>query len=249
MNEQLVFLISIQEIDAKIFSITEEIELLPDKLGAANARLNEINTAFEKVKDEFKKSEKKRKQKEGELEELQEKLNKLRAKSTEIKTNKEYEAHLKEIKTFEDNQDKIEEEILYIMETLDTLTMDKKKEESKFREEEENFKKEEKILAEEKQKLSSGMEGLKAKREELADRIDEELYAQYMSIKKGAGGVAVVETKNEVCFGCHTNIPPQLYNDIRTNQEIYTCYNCNRFLFYSVVEKPHEAEMNNNSSS
>ncbi|TNF52521.1 hypothetical protein EP227_07200, partial [bacterium] len=68
----------------------------------------------------------------------------------------------------------------------------------------------------------------------LIDKLDKELYQQYMTIMKSTGGVAVVQTQNEVCLGCHTNIPPQLYNDIRNTSDIYTCYHCNRFLYFSV---------------
>ncbi|HDZ61538.1 MAG TPA: hypothetical protein ENH40_00120, partial [Nitrospirae bacterium] len=40
--------------------------------------------------------------------------------------------------------------------------------------------------------------------------------------------------RKEICKGCNTNIPPQLYNDIRSNKDdIFTCYYCSRFLFYS----------------
>lgn len=238
LNEQLSLLINLQEIDSAILSIAEEIELLPNKLEKARARLKEINASFEKIKAEYEKSDKKKKQKEDELEEIQQKLNKFKAKSTEIKTNKEYEAHLKEIQTFENNKYQIEEEILSIMETLDALTRDLKKEETKFKKAEENFKQEEKILEEEKNKLYSKMEMYKIKRKDLVRKIDEEIYEKYMNLIKSAGGVAVVKTQSEVCLGCHTNIPPQLYNDIKNNQGIFTCYHCNRFLFYSLQANP-----------
>jgi predicted nucleic acid-binding Zn-ribbon protein len=46
------------------------------------------------------------------------------------------------------------------------------------------------------------------------------------------GGLAVVQAKNEICLGCNTNIPPQLYNDIKETGKTYTCYFCKRFLYY-----------------
>jgi predicted nucleic acid-binding Zn-ribbon protein len=232
LNEQLSLLISLQEIDSAILSIAEEIELLPNKLEKAKARLKEINTSFEKVNAEYEKSDKEKKQKEDGLEELQEKINKFKAKSKEIKTNKEYEAHLKEVQTFENNKYQIEEEILSIMETLDALAKDLKKEETRFKKSEENFKQEGKVLEERKNKLYSEMEMYKIKRKDLVKEINEEIYEKYMNIIKSAKGVAVVQTRDEVCLGCHTNIPPQLYNDIKNGEDIFTCYHCNRFLYY-----------------
>ncbi len=236
MNEQLKLLVDLQEIDTAILSIAEEIEALPNKLGKAKARLKEVNTSFEKNKAEYEKTDKKKKQKYDELEEMQEKISKLKAKGSEIKTNKEYEAHLKEIKTFEEKKYQIEEEILSIMEALDNLTKDMKKEEPKLKKAEEEFKQEEKTLEEEKNRLHSGMEAYKLKRKEIVRKIDEEIYEKYMSLTKSAAGLAVVETRNEVCLGCNTNIPPQLYNDIKEDKGIFTCYYCNRFLYYKERE-------------
>jgi predicted nucleic acid-binding Zn-ribbon protein len=233
LNEQLKLLISLQEIDSAILSIAEEIEGLPGRLEKHRATLKEVNASFEKIKAKYGELNKKKKQKYDGLEEAEDKVNKLKAKSSEIKTNKEYEAHLKEIKTFENNKGRIEEEILTIMEDLEALSKEIGKEETKFKKAEENFKQEEKALEEERNKLHSEMEMYKLKRKDIVRKIDGEIYEKYMNLIKSSGGVAVVQTQNEVCMGCHTNIPPQLYNDIKSNEDIFTCYYCNRFLFYS----------------
>lgn len=232
LNEQLRLLISLQEIDSAILSIAEEIELLPRKLEKSKAQLKEVGTSFEKVKARFEELNKNKKQKELGVEEIEDKINKLKAKSAEIKTNKEYEAYLKEIKTFENDKYQIEEEILSIMEALDSLTKGLKEEEIKLKKVEENFKQEEKLLEEEKNKLYSEMEMFKSKRRDIVRQVDEEIYGKYMTLIKSPGGVVVVRTENEVCLGCHTNIPPQLYNDIKNGNDIFVCCYCNRFLFY-----------------
>jgi len=55
------------------------------------------------------------------------------------------------------------------------------------------------------------------------------------------GGLAVVQVENEICLGCNTNIPPQLYNDIKETSKTYTCYYCKRFLYY---QEPPAADEN-----
>ncbi|MEK7308785.1 MAG: hypothetical protein AAB089_06920, partial [Nitrospirota bacterium] len=115
MNEQLKLLIGLQEIDSVILTIAEGIELLPNKLEKGRAILKEASAAFEKVKVKHDEANSRKKKKESDLEEIQGKINKLKSKGSEIKTNREYEAHLKEVKTFEDNKYQIEEEILSAM--------------------------------------------------------------------------------------------------------------------------------------
>ncbi len=238
MNEQLKLLMDVQETDTYIMSIAEEIDLLPGKLLKACNSLKDYKTSLDEVKANYERSDKKKKLKEDELEEVQEKIKKFKAKSTEIKTNKEYEAHLKEIQTFEDNKYKIEEETISIMEALEILSKDLKKDEMRFKEAEENFKQEERALEKKKNELYSRMEVYKIKRKEIVGKIDEKIYESYMNIIKSAGGVAVVQTNNEVCMGCYTNIPPQLYNDIKSTDKIFTCYNCNRYLYYLPQNEP-----------
>ncbi len=232
MDEQLKLLVGLQEIDSSILSIAEKIETLPKKLEQFKTSLKEANTSFQKVKEKYENLNKNKKDKEFELEEIQEKIDKLKSRSREIKTNKEYEAHLKEIEGLEKNKYLIEDNILSLMEDIEDLTKNLQKENLKVKKAEDDFKQHVKALEGEKKKLHSEMEMHKAKRKDLVARVDEETYAQYMNLLKRLGGLAVVPAKNEVCLGCNTNIPPQLYNDIKKNDDIYTCYYCKRFLYY-----------------
>jgi predicted nucleic acid-binding Zn-ribbon protein len=225
-------LIQLQKIDSALFSIKTEIEQLPVRLGSSRARLNEGKNACERIVTRYEKAEKEKRQKESELEEYEDKISKLKSKSTEVKTNKEYEAHLKEIRNFEVKKYNLEDEILSVMEVLDAITGEVDREKMKLREVEEQFQREERDLEDEKNRLNDEMGTYRKQREDLTAGIEKDLYDQYMSVLKRSGGLAVVQTKNEVCLGCHTNIPPQLFSDIRSSDGIFTCYHCNRFLFY-----------------
>ncbi|HCC69099.1 MAG TPA: hypothetical protein DEP99_04350 [Nitrospiraceae bacterium] len=238
MNEQLRLLVNLQEVDTAILSIVDKIEALPKKIEKAKAPLKDAYSAFEKVKIKYEELNRKKKQKEGELEEAQEKVKKLKARVSEIKTNKEYQAYLKEIERAEKEKYQIEDEIISAMETLDALTAELKKDEIEVKEAETAFAAEEKNLKEDKMVLHKDMEDYKAKRKEMVRIIDEEIYEKYMSLINSKSGLAVVQTKDEVCMGCHMNIPPQLYNDIKNNDSILACSHCNRILYYMVQKHP-----------
>lgn len=232
MNEQLRFLIELQEIDTIILSIADKIESLPAKLEQFKSPFKEANSSLQRARAQCEALIKNRKNKELEADELQEKINKLKSKTKEIKTNKEYEAFLKEIEGFEKEKFKIEDEILSMMESLETLTKNLQKEEVRVKKIEEELKHQEKAIEEEKAKHHAEMEMYKTKRKEFVAVIESDIYEQYMNLLKRSGGVAVVQTRNEICLGCNTNIPPQQYNDIKKNENIFTCYYCKRFLYY-----------------
>jgi len=55
-----------------------------------------------------------------------------------------------------------------------------------------------------------------------------------MTLLRDSGdGVAVTTARNELCSGCDMNIPPQLYVEIRKNEEILQCPQCRRILYAS----------------
>jgi len=232
LNEQLKYLIELQEIDSSILSIAEKIESLPGKLEQFKAPFKEANILLQKAKTQFEALGKGKKDREATAEELQEKINKLKNKGKEIKTNKEYEAYLKEIEGFEKEKYKIEDEILSTMENLEAFTKDMQKEELKVKKTEEEFRQKEKAFEEEKTKLHAEMETYKTKRKDFVAKIEVELYEQYMNLLKRSGGLAVVPAKKEVCLGCNTNIPPQQFNDIKKNDNIFNCYYCKRILYF-----------------
>ncbi|HDH06233.1 MAG TPA: hypothetical protein ENH01_11115 [Nitrospirae bacterium] len=231
MNEQLRLLVDLQEVDSSTLSLADKIELLPGKLERFKTPLEEASASFQKLKSKHEDFNKRKKNKDLELEEIQDRINKLRSRSSEIKTNKEYEAHLKEIEGFEKNKYKIEDEILSLMEDIENFTKNLQEEELKIRKAEDDFQKQEKMLEEEKRKLNAEMEIRKAKRKDFIAGIDKEIYGKYMTLLNRSG-LAVVPAKNEVCLGCNYNIPPQLYNDIKKNDGIYSCFYCKRFLYY-----------------
>ncbi len=45
-------------------------------------------------------------------------------------------------------------------------------------------------------------------------------------------GIAIAEARAESCSGCYMSIPPQVYVNVKKNESIITCPNCNRILYY-----------------
>lgn len=246
MNEQLKLLIELQALDTAIVSIADNMELLPRKLAQFEDPLKESRTLYESIKKKVETFNKKKHDKDLELDEVQDKIDKLKSRSSDIKTNKEYEAHRKEIEVFENNIHKIEDTILVLMEEIEAFEGEVQKEEEKVKKAEEDFKTQESLIEEKKNKLKSEIDMYKAKRNDFAARIDKDIYDQYMQKFDRLGGLAVVQVKNEICLGCNTNIPPQLYNDIKETGKTYTCYFCKRFLYY---QEPSPADENPQSTT
>lgn len=232
MNEQLELLKKLQDIDSVIISLADEIDRLSAKIGKDSILLKQAQSSYNSAKSKCDETVKKRKDKEQELQEIQDTIKKSQAKIAALKTNKEYEAHLKEVESFQKKTERVEEEILTIMVSSDALIKELKEEKVKLGKAEEECKKDEDIIDNEKKKLLSDMEEYKSKRTEFTNKIDTENYEIYMNLLKKHGRTAVAEAEDEMCLGCNTNIPPQLYNEVKENQKIINCFYCYRFLYY-----------------
>jgi len=232
VQENIKLLVALQEIDSTIFREKNIIDSMPSKLMSAEQSFKEILSLYDRQKQKHELLEKKKKDREREVEDINERLKKIKERTSEIKTNKEYQAHLKEIETIEKERYKIEDEILSIMEAMEAAAKELKAEDIKVKAEKdkvEAFKKEiDREIAEAEKELSE----LKAKRTEIVKTIDPETYTDYMAILELGGGLAVVEARDEICQGCNMNIPPQMFVEIKKDEDIIQCLQCRRILYW-----------------
>jgi predicted nucleic acid-binding Zn-ribbon protein len=232
LNEQLDRLIKLQQIDLKLRAINHVIEEFPSRMAAAELPLRESQVHLGNSKQKLETFEKKKRDKERELEDVDNKISKLKARTVEIKTNKEYQALLKEIESFEKQRSDREDEILLVMEESDTASKQIKAEEAKFRTARDKVEAFKKKLGDEKSEVEKELLTIKEERTQIAQTVDKEIYELYMSLMEACNGIAVTEAREEICQGCNMNIPPQLFVEIKKNEEIISCPQCRRLLYF-----------------
>jgi predicted nucleic acid-binding Zn-ribbon protein len=233
VNEQLEHLVKLQELDSRIISLSRRIRAIPEKKQA------EAN--LDAQKKNVQGAEKKKKDKEMELEENNERIGKLRDRTAQIKDNKAYTAHLKEIDAAEKHSYEIEDSILELMEEIETENTRVGTAEEELtgkKQEAEALRKE---LDAEVKEATGKLEVMKAGRAEHVEKLNKGLYDEYMNLLTSLDGLAVTEAAGEVCGGCNMNIMPQLFVQIKENKEIFRCPQCKRILFYrEQAEAPRE---------
>jgi len=225
-------LIQLQQIDSKIRAIQRTIEDVPGKITEVESPLQDSQNVLNRIKQQHEAFEKKKREKERALEDINDKINKLKMRTGEIKTNKEYQALLKEIKAVEDARSSIEDDILSAMEDADTLGKQIKTEEQNYRANKEKVETLKKDIENEKSETEKELLKVQGIREKVIEAVDSEVYDQYFMLLEICGGLAVIEVKDEICQGCNMNIPPQLFVELKKNEEIYNCPQCRRIIFY-----------------
>jgi len=237
LKTQLELLVRLQSCDSAILKAQKIQENHPREIKRLEEALERERQAVHDQENRFEEVKKKRIAKEQDLALEEEKVNKAKQRLTTVKTNKEYQASLKEIEATERQNSKIEEEILTIMEEADTLTI-------KHEKTEEHFKLTEKEAEEEKRKLekqiiecTQKIEEQQKMKEALIAQIKPEVLDRYQRIKQKRPELTVVAVENSCCRGCNMNVPPQLFNEVKKCQKIIVCPHCSRILYW---EKNHE---------
>jgi len=225
-------LIQLQQIDSKIRAIQRTIEDVPGKITEVESPLQDSQNVLNRIKQQYEAFEKKKREKERALEDINDKINKLKMRTGEIKTNKEYQALLKEIKAVEDARSSIEDDILSAMEDADTLGKQIKTEEQNYRANKEKVEALKKDIENKKSETEKELLKVQGIREKVIEAVDSEVYDLYFMLLEICGGLAVIEVKDEICQGCNMNIPPQLFVELKKNEEIYNCPHCRRIIFY-----------------
>ena len=85
-------------------------------------------------------------------------------------------------------------------------------------------------------RVAEVIEGDRSRRETLLATVDGDLHRRYELIFSRRGGVAVVGVRGGTCQGCHMNVPPQLFNQIQRNEQIFLCPSCQRILYWEPQE-------------
>ena len=121
LKEQILLLIELQEITLEIDKLTagrvdlpQKISRLGEELEGIERELNENEQRVETLKADHK-------AKETALKNNIESARKAKGRLLEVKTNKEYEAILKEIDTLHEKNSVIEDEIIHVLEDTDRV--------------------------------------------------------------------------------------------------------------------------------
>ncbi|HYA12937.1 MAG TPA: C4-type zinc ribbon domain-containing protein [Syntrophales bacterium] len=240
MDKQLAYLIELQKLDLNLDKINIKKRELPEKIAQMDENFVKYTASMDESKRKFDELNKRHGEKEDKLKRGIETLKKTKERLLEVKTNKEYQAILKEIEVMENKNSETEDEIISALEELDQVRVGLKSKEKDFNAYKLQYEKEKKRIEEEISQLEIDFSDCMQTSDNLKKQIRNELLKKYDTIKGKRNGLAVVSVWKEVCGGCHMNIPPQLYIELQRSVELLSCPNCNRIIYWFNQDKTDE---------
>ncbi len=238
MKDELLTLIKIQECDSQLVKLSGKKKLLPESIEKLDREFSMFEDNIKKNKVSHDEIKARRTENENKIKKINENIVKTKERMLEVKNNKEYQAMLKEIETAESSRNQVESEIITLLEELDKLAVLVKKDEEILQQGRQKYEQDKKALEDDLNAVDSDVTAWEQKRVALQQNVSAELISRYERIKKRNKGIGVTFVWKAVCNGCHMNIPPQLYNEVQRSEELFSCPNCNRIIYFQDMGKP-----------
>jgi len=231
LNKHLEQLVKLSKFDKDIVGFEPQIKTQNDKLNIFLKTVDELNGKITKICVEIDDAKSKRMKNDIHLKELAEKIKEISAKYDMVKNEKEAKALQLEEEISKEQISFANNEIV----RLDGIATSK---EQLLEELKAELATEESDVEELRAAISKNIEELEVKRDvvykdksELVEKIDGKILSFYEKIKRWAGNTAVVELKNQACYGCHMKLTNRAYSDFLVTEEIFTCPHCGRIIY------------------
>ncbi|MFZ1037253.1 MAG: C4-type zinc ribbon domain-containing protein [Smithella sp.] len=238
MKEKLLLLIKLQDCDSQLVKLSAKKKILPENIEKLDKEFNLFKEGIEKNKIKYDEFKSRHTENENKIKKVNEGIVKTKERMLEVKNNKEYQAMLKEIEIAESSRGEIETQIISLLDELDKLSVLVKKDEEILKQSRSKYEQEKKAMEDDLNAVDTDVANWEQKRIGLQRDVPNELLVRYERIKKRNKGVGVTSVWKAVCNGCHMNIPPQLYNELQRSDDLLSCPNCNRIMYFQDMEKP-----------
>jgi len=240
-KEQIVSLVNLQQIEIEVSSVKTKISNVDQRLEKLDDSLLDFKQVIEKQELVINELNQKYRDYETDVRMNLDAIKKSEAKLSSVKTNKEYQAFLKEIDDIKVKNSKLEDDMIEFLDRIEEAenTLNAKK--AEYSELQTRLNNEKKTIQKETEEASRQLESLGAQLKTTAAGIDGGLLATYNKVKAlQSNAIGIVAVKDAVCQGCNMNIPPQMYNELQRGDSLKKCPICDRIIYWKDENKRSE---------
>jgi uncharacterized protein len=233
MFEVVEKLLILQDRDRAIFRLESELAQIEPNREALRAKASGAQNALGAAKTLVKQCESDRKNLELDVEAKKAQIARYANQQLQTRKNEEYRALSNEIDACKAEITRIEDKELELMERgeaaqRDVVTHTQALEAAKKLMEDQLAK-----LNDRENNLRKELADLKSNRAQLSESVDESARARYERLLRSKGHNVVVGIQHGVCGGCHMRVPAQIMVACQARQELVSCTNCGRILYYA----------------
>jgi len=232
MLPALSVLIELQALDSAIDAARKRLAEIPALEKSGSQQVAAATASLDAAKAAANESAAARKLVEKDVAAIDARLSKFEDHKAAVKTNDEFHALQREVAASQEQKNALEEKVLEFMMEGDTLAAKVKDAEGAVAAAKKALDAMRATHASEKTALEGKVAELVAERTSVAAGLDKPTFAKYEQLLKGRRGVAIARMEGELCTACHIAMRPAVAARVRKNEELLTCDNCQRILYY-----------------
>jgi hypothetical protein len=233
MLETIEKLLILQDRDKQIHRVQTGLAHIEPERNGLKTKTAETQAELEQARHRAKEIESRRKDLELEVEAKKQLIERYSNQQLQTRKNEEYRALAHEIDLCKEAIFKIENQEIEFMEQAeatqkDVAALTKALNEGKSLADDQIAQ-----LGTREEALQKELAELEANRQELSTAVEDAARDRYERLARSKGDNAVVGVQHGVCGGCHMRLPPQVLVTCQAQQELVTCINCGRILYYT----------------
>ncbi len=233
MLEAIEKLLILQDRDRKIRRVQAELANIEPERQTLKGKTASTQAALEAGKLRLRQTESDRKRLELEVEAKRQQIAKYANQQLQTRKNEEYKALSHEIDACKADIAKIEDQEISLMEQTEAAQKQLVGLTAEANEAKKHADSLVALLGDRETNLKKELATLQGDRESLATAVDQTTRGKYERLAKSKGDNVLVGVQHGVCGGCHMKLPAQSLVACQSHQEIVTCINCGRILFYT----------------
>ena len=230
--EQIKKLVELQEIDSELLVLKERLIEAPKYLDELKNKFTNLQEELTQLKEKLSILKEQKSRLEHHIEEDANRIRKSKNKLMMVENAKEYHAMMRELDNLEKLNRLREEELSNLVEDLQAQQSiyDHLAEEMASLDKE--IAEQQSSLDTELKQIQSRIQKLEKNREKASTKVPPPILARYNFIRERLSNPVIVSVTNGVCNGCYISIPPQTFIELQKGEQIHSCPNCQRLIYW-----------------
>ena len=230
--QQIAQLVALQKVDDAIHVTKTELEQAPLEVRTLEERFAALEEQRAKLLDKLAHLQEQQKRLTTEIDDDATRMKKSKSKLMQVGNTREYHAMLREMDNIEKSNRSREEEKLTLHEALQLENANLEEVSNAHQSSQTELEDKRGTLQARMDAAQSQLNVLQKKRTATVAGIPPPVFSRYEFIRNRLEHPVIVSVNQGVCAGCHIAIPPQTFIELQRGQQILSCPNCQRLIYW-----------------
>jgi hypothetical protein len=230
--EQIEQLVVLQKVDSEMITLERILEEAPKQLRSLQEKQAYLKQQQDVIQEKVDVLMEQKSRLEGEIESDTQKVKKSKNKLMMVENTKEYHAMMREMDTMEKMNRSREEERANLLADLSDLDGRKEALQGDIDSLGETITAQQSTLDQELAEKRARIAILEKEKNKASEAVPTPILTRYNFIRDRIPNPVIVPVSEGVCLGCHVVIPPQAFIDLQKGEQILSCPNCLRIIFW-----------------